>query len=242
MAEELSAKNLAETPESNFQEPQFESPYGPSPDGPPDHDHAFDDGPQLFNTECPIRINTKVTLPDQNLSGIEERKDESRESLLSLENSVSFDINSEETEQQSETSSMRDASILLNEYYDDEKCAPLNKIYQRKEHHHLQDYDCFDKSLHVLEIGIVATKFNYSNKGRREIVIRINKDHTSLQYRSKDAKIFEAWKDIKFRDLKGILYGGVSMTFKEQKRPVMRQLNKQRQSEQYIEWPTFGDK
>ena len=109
---------------------------------------------------------------------------------------------------------MRDASILLKDYYDDEKCAPYNKIYQRQEHH-LQDYDYFDKSLLVLEQGIQATKFNYSNNGRREIVIKVSKDHTKLQYKSKDSGIFEPWKDIKFKNLKGILYGGISMTFKE---------------------------
>ena len=136
---------------------------------------------------------------------------------------------------------MRDASILLNDYYDDEKCAQYNKIFQRQAHH-LQDYDDFEQSLKVLEQGILAVKFNYCNKKNREIIIRISEDHTGLQYKSKDAGIFEVWKDIKFKDMKGILYGGISITFKQQKKSVMKSLNEQRQSEEFIEWPMFGDR
>ena len=92
---------------------------------------------------------------------------------------------------------MRDASILLNDYYDDEKCAQYKQIFQRQEHH-LQDYDDFEQSLKVLEQGILAVKFNYCNKKNREIIIRISDDHTGLQYKSKAPGIFEVWKDIKF--------------------------------------------
>ena len=78
----------------------------------------------------------------------------------------------------------------------------------------LQDYDDFDQSIKVLEQGISATKYNYSNRKSREILIKISKDHSGLQYRTKNPIMFEIWKDIKFTDLNGLLYGGVSMTFK----------------------------
>ena len=86
-------------------------------------------------------------------------------------------------------------------------------MIQRREFK-LQDYDDFDQSIKVLERGISATKYNYSNRQSREILIKISNDQSGLQYRSKNPVMFEFWKDIKFTDLNGLLYGGVSMTFK----------------------------
>lgn len=36
----------------------------------------------------------------------------------------------------------------------------------------------------------------------------------------------QIWKKIKFSDTKGLLYGGLSVTFKEKKKPVIELLNK----------------
>ena len=67
----------------------------------------------------------------------------------------------------------------------------------------------------------------------REIIIRISEDHSGIQYKSNSKGAFaslEVWRTIKFSDMKGILYGGVSMTFKERKKPIIEMLNKQRWS------------
>ena len=42
--------------------------------------------------------------------------------------------------------------------------------------------------------------------------------------------------------MNGLLYGGVSSTFKAQKKPVINQLNRQRWENGFIEWPMFGNR
>ena len=59
-------------------------------------------------------------------------------------------------------------------------------------------------------------------------MIRVSSDLSGLQYCSKKSGMLKIWKDIKFTDLKGILYGGVSMTFKYHKKTVINDMNKQR--------------
>ena len=73
-------------------------------------------------------------------------------------------------------------------------------------------------------------------------MIKVSEDLSGLQYSSKKSGIlaYESWKDIKFSDLRGMLYGGVSMTFQSQKTAVIEDLNRQRWEENHIEWPLFG--
>ena len=123
------------------------------------------------------------------MPGISERREESSSASAS-ELGESFHYSSEDAaEQQSDTSSLRDASVLLDHYYTDESCQPYKDMMQRQEQM-LQDYDDYTQSLRVLEHGISATKYNYCNESSREITIRIAEDHSGLLYRSKEQGMF----------------------------------------------------
>ena len=67
------------------------------------------------------------------LPGIAERReDSSASSAESLcEFGESFEYSDEDTGEVSDTSSLRDASVLLNHYYTDEKCQPYQDMMQR---------------------------------------------------------------------------------------------------------------
>ena len=44
-------------------------------------------------------------------------------------------------------------------------------------------------------------------------MIKVSKNLNGLLYCSKQSSMLESWKEIKFSEIKGMLYGGVSMTF-----------------------------
>ena len=48
---------------------------------------------------------------------------------------------------------MKDASVLLNNYYDDKRCEPYKEMMHR-EISHLQPYDDYEQSLEILRGGI----------------------------------------------------------------------------------------
>ena len=48
---------------------------------------------------------------------------------------------------------MKDASVLLNNYYDDKRCEPYKEMMHR-DISHLQPYDDYEQCLEILRGGI----------------------------------------------------------------------------------------
>ena len=91
------------------------------------------------------------------------------------------------------------------------------------------EYNNYFSCVKVLKLGIMATKFNYSNKKHRRIIIKISKCLTKLSYQTldEDASFWQKLKgptEIKLDDIIGVIYGGSSLTFRSRKKKVMTRL------------------
>ena len=88
------------------------------------------------------------------------------------------DSNCEEKEEfASESSSVRDASVILFHPPDHEECISLNKNLKIKEEilkSDLKDYDDYESSVKVFQKGIEVTKYNYCNETKHKIIIRLS--------------------------------------------------------------------
>ena len=152
--------------------------------------------------------------------------------LIESKEEINADIDEEEA---SDTSSLRDASVILYHPIDEKDLKDLTKklkynqeILQSK----LAKYDDYDECIKVLQGGITATKYNYAGDGSKKITLKLSKDMKKLQYKPSEgfrSKI-TPWKNISFAELQGIAYGGTTATFRKFKKPVMDKLNEERWS------------
>ena len=76
---------------------------------------------------------------------------------MNSENSILFE---------SETSSVKDASVILYHPVTKDEYSGITKKLKKSEEiltKTIKDYDSYERSIKVLQAGIKATKFNYSD-------------------------------------------------------------------------------
>ena len=69
----------------------------------------------------------------------------------------------------------------------------------------------------MLEVGIDATKYNYSNRESRDVRIRLTDNRTCLTYTTVDGKnclLGCKSRKVRISDFQTLVYGGTTSTFK----------------------------
>ena len=164
------------------------------------------------------------------LEGIKERQNEDLSNAAESESGfTSSSDNSSEEAFKSETSSLKDASVIL---YHPVVDAEYNSITQKLKLDGdilscpLKDYDDFNLSVKVLQKGIHVTKYNYCQQGSQKHQLRLSKNRSILQYKPLSAfksKVVP-WKNLRLGNLQGLIYGGNTQTFLQNKKPTMKKM------------------
>ena len=91
-------------------------------------------------------------------------------------------------------------------------------------------YSCLKK----LQIGIMATKYNFTDNKNRKVIIQLSEDATTLSFWTPEDEGATFWQKMKgpthipLDRIKGILYGGTSGTYSYQSKKVLKTIRKQR--------------
>lgn len=146
---------------------------------------------------------------------------------------------SSEAKKKSESSTIRDVSMVLNHsiqskedflvdlkkkkemYMRDPTAGPIEEPEKENE--------C-DLSLAIkrLKAGIDATKYNYSTMGMKRVILSLSSDEKSLVYKSAGSSakcLFNKSKSYPVKKIANFLYGGSSSTFKKHNKQVLKLLS-----------------
>ena len=84
---------------------------------------------------------------------------------------------------------------------------------------HKPPYEDYRTCVEILKAGIAVIKYNFSNMNYRQATLRISDDETKILYKGKKS-ILE--KSIDIAQLKGLLYGASSQTFKAHRKRILK--------------------
>lgn len=113
------------------------------------------------------------------VSSIRKRSSGKKKESPREKSEVSVCITEEEEKAESESSTIRDASMILDHSVASEedflidikrskvRHSEVRISTSRISHHNLADYEFYESSVNILKQGFIATKFNYSNMVRK---------------------------------------------------------------------------
>ena len=127
----------------------------------------------------------------------------------------------------SDDSIVQDCAPIFDQQFDEEYIGQIKDKLKYTIGETKPYYTNYERCCRVLENGIPAIKFNFTNEKIKHVTIRLVKNRTALEYVTEEpatsfcAKVFCQKSKVPMSTFSGLIYGGSTMSFGRHKKRLM---------------------